>query len=99
MSKPLLIMDQHFRQVEELFRPSVFSDLSALCEIYGGVNWPMQRDSLLQRLPDAQFVVAARPELDRDDLDRAPHLKAVIEVSGTFQAGLDFEAVHLCACV
>ena len=92
MSKPLLIMDQHFRQVEELFRPSAFLDLGALCDIHGGVNWPMARADFLARLPDADFVVAAQPALDREDLDRAPNLKAVIEVSGTFQTGLDYDA-------
>ena len=92
MSKPLLILDQHFRQVEELFRPNAFRDLSALCDIHGGVNWPMRREDFLARLPDAEFVVAAKPELDRQELDRAQRLKAVIEVSGTFQAGLDYDA-------
>ncbi len=92
MSEPLLILDQHFRQVEELFRPSTFRELSELCEIHGGVNWPMAREDFLSRLPDATFVVAARPELGREDLDRAENLKAVIEVSGTFQTGLDYDA-------
>ncbi|MDD9910268.1 MAG: hydroxyacid dehydrogenase [Ahrensia sp.] len=92
MSKPLLIMDQHFRQVEELFRPSAFRDLGELCEIHGGVNWPMARDDFLARLREAEFVVAAKPELDREELDTAENLKAVIEVSGTFQTGLDYDA-------
>ncbi len=92
MTRPVLVMDQHFRQVEELFRPSAFEELSALCDIQGGVNWPMPRADFLARLPEADFVVAAKPELDREALDRAPTLKAVIEVSGTFQTGLDYEA-------
>lgn len=92
MSKPLLIMDQHFRQVEELFRPTAFKALGTHCEIHGGVNWAMPREDFLARLPEAEYVVASRPQLDRQDLDRAPNLKAVIEVSGTFQTGLDYDA-------
>lgn len=92
MSNPLLIMDQHFRQVEELFRPSAFRELSELCDIRGGVNWPMPREDFLVNLPSAEFVVAARPELNRQELDRAVRLRAVIEVSGTFQTGLDYDA-------
>ncbi len=92
MSKPRLIMDQHFRQVEELFRPSAFRSLGELCDIEGGVNWPMPREDFLAHLPNAEFVVAAQPELDRQELDRATNLRAVIEVSGTFQAGLDYDA-------
>ena len=85
-------MDQHFRRVEELFRPGAFAELGTLCRIHGGVNRPMDRDSFLGALPKAEFVVAARPELTRPELDSAPGLKAVIEVAGTFQAGLDYDA-------
>ena len=92
MPKPLLVMDQHFRQVEELFRPGAFAELGTLCKILGGANRPMDRDAFLGALPMAEFVVAARPELTRPELDSAPELKAVIEVSGTFQAGLDYDA-------
>ncbi len=92
MSKPLLIMDQHFRRVEELFRPSAFRDLGELCNVFGGVNWPMSREDFLARLPDAEFIVAATPEMNQQELDGAKNLKAVIEVSGTFQTGLDYDA-------
>ena len=85
-------MDQHFRQVEELFRPGAFAELGTLCKIHGGVNWPMDRDAFLDALPKAEFVVAAKPKLTRLELDSAPELKAVIEVAGTFQAGLDYDA-------
>ena len=92
MPKPLLIMDQHFRQVEELFRPSAFETLGGLCRVQGGVNWQMAREDFLSHLPDAEFVVAAKPELDRTEIDAAKKLRAVIEVSGTFQMGLDYDA-------
>ncbi|MDJ1016037.1 MAG: NAD(P)-dependent oxidoreductase [Paracoccaceae bacterium] len=91
MPKPLLIMDQHFRQVEELFRPSAYGELKDACEIHGGVNWPMPRADLVDRLPEAEFVVAAKPELGREDIEAASNLKAVIEVSGAFQSGLDYD--------
>lgn len=90
-AKPLLLMDQHFRRVEELFRPGAFEELVEHCNIYGGINWPMDRAKFLSLLPDAEFVVAAHPELSRDELANAPKLRAIIEVAGTFQAGLDFD--------
>lgn len=92
MSKPLLLMDQHFRQVEELFRPSVFASLASLCRIVGGVNWQMAREDFLDNLPAAQFVVASKPELALAEIKSARDLRAVIEVSGTFQTGLDYDA-------
>lgn len=92
MTMPLLILDQHFRQVEELFSPATHAALSDLCEIAHGLNWPMERAALLERLPEATFLVAARPVLSAGEIAAAPRLRAVIEVSGAFQDGLDYAA-------
>lgn len=91
ITKNTLIMDQHFRRVEELFNPITYSKLEQLCKIFGGINRPMSRNSFLAKLPEVDFVVAAKPELNRLELDCAPKLKAIIEVSGTFQTGLDYD--------
>ncbi|WP_435204712.1 NAD(P)-dependent oxidoreductase [Tateyamaria sp. 1078] len=91
MSKPRLILDQHFRQLEELFSPSAYAALDALCDIHGGVNWPMPRADVVARLPEAQFVIAAEPALEQSDLDQAPDLRAIIEVSGRFHTGIDYD--------
>lgn len=90
--KPRLILDQHFRRVEELFTPATYRALSDRCEILGGQNWPMERSAVLEALPGATFYVAAKPELTRAELAMAPHLRATIEVSGAFQDGLDYTA-------
>ena len=92
MSKPLLIMDQYFRLVEELFRPGAFAGLNDLCDVRGAVNWAMPRRDFENLLPDAEFVISAKPELDRQEIEAAKNLKAIIEVAGTFQTGLDYEA-------
>ncbi len=90
--KPLLILDQHFRKLEELFRPEAHAALCALCDVRGGVNWPMPRAQIMDLLPDAAFYVASRPDLSAEDLARAPELRATIEVSGAFRDGLDYGA-------
>ncbi|WP_299655541.1 NAD(P)-dependent oxidoreductase [uncultured Tateyamaria sp.] len=92
MIRAPLIMDQHFRKTEELFRPETYAALNRVCDVIGGVNWPMPRERFLASLPDSEYVLAARPRLTREDIASAPNLKAVIEVSGTFQTGLDYEA-------
>lgn len=92
MTKAPLIMDQHFRQIEELFSASAYTALNEMCDVTGGVNWPMPREAFMASLPDAEFVVAAKPQLTREDIAVARNLRAVIEVSGTFQTGLDYEA-------
>ncbi len=89
--RPKLLLDQHFRQVEELFSPHTYADLTSMFDVHGGLNWPMDRQEFLAHLPDANIVVAAKPTINAAELAAARKLKAVIEVSGTFQAGLDYE--------
>lgn len=88
--KPLLILDQHFRRLEELFSAESFDELRYLCSVVGGYNRPMERSLILEHLPKASFFVASHPVLSFQDLLKAQKLSAVIEVSGTFQTGLDY---------
>lgn len=90
--KPKLILDNHFRLRDELFRADTFGALSDLCEIIGGIDQPMPRDQILAYLPDAAFYVASKPELTAAEIASAPQLKATIEVAGAFRDGLDYEA-------
>lgn len=90
--KPLLILDNHFRTREELFRPEVYEELSALCDVRGGQDTPMERATIERMLPQAAFYVASHPELSAEEVAAAPNLKAVIEVAGAFRDGLDYEA-------
>ncbi len=92
MAKPILILDQYFRLVDELFSAGTWTALNETCEIVGGVNSEMPRETFLAALPSASFVVAAHPALTAEEIAGAPNLKAVIEVSGAFQQGLDYEA-------
>lgn len=104
MTKSTLIMDQHFRQLEELFRPSAYRALKESCIIIGGANWPLPKEEMAASLPEAAFIVAAKPELTGEQIEIAPNLKAVIEVAGTFQTGVDYHAcfdrgIEVLSCV
>ena len=90
--KPLLILDQHFRKLEELFRKDSFDALADLCCIEGGRNWPMESDHIDALIDKAAFHVAAMPNLNAQQITRATNLKAVIEVAGGFNPGLDYTA-------
>ena len=92
LQRPLMILDQHFRTVEELFSPDTFAELSTLCRIVGGEDAPMASDRLSEHLTEAAFLVAARPKVTREALDTAPNLKAIIEVSGAFHDEIDYSA-------
>ncbi|MEM9341639.1 MAG: NAD(P)-dependent oxidoreductase [Pseudomonadota bacterium] len=90
--KPTLILDNHFRTRDELFRPETFAALAALCDIHDGADSPMPRAQIDALLPDAEFYIASKPELSETDLARAPKLRATIEVAGAFRDGLDYDA-------
>ena len=89
---PLLVLDQYFRTCDELFRPEALSALSAICRIEGGANEPMDPARIDDLLPETSFLVAAQPKLSAAQISRARRLRAVIEVSGAFHDGLDYEA-------
>lgn len=90
--KPKLILDNHFRTRDELFRAETFEALSELCDVIGGHDTPMPRSEILEHLPDAAFYVASKPALTAPEIAAAPKLKATIEVAGAFRDGLDYEA-------
>jgi len=90
--KPILILDNFFRKRSELFRDDTFELLSGLCDVRGGEDRPMEREAIVELLPEAAFYVASRPELSAPEIAMATNLKATIEVSGAFRDGLDYEA-------
>lgn len=90
--KPVLILDNHFRTRDELFRGEVYDQLCDLCDVHGGRDTPMAREEITGLLPKASFYVASRPELSADEVANAPKLKATIEVSGAYRDGLDYGA-------
>lgn len=92
MTRPLLVMDQHFRKLEELFSPQTHAALSRKVRIHGGLNWPMDRDARAEALAEADFLVAARPDLNAAEIAAAPRLRAIIEVSGAFHGELDYDS-------
>lgn len=91
--KPLLVLDQYFRRRAELFDEATFAALADTVRIEGGEDRPMDPARIAELLPVATFYVAARPRMDAAQVAAAPRLRAVIEVSGAFQDGLDYAAL------
>lgn len=92
MTRPVLILDPHFRRVGELFSPEVFKSLEGLCSIVGADGQPMAPGTLVRHLPVASFLIAARPALKAPEIATATNLKAIIEVAGAFHNELDYQA-------
>jgi len=89
--KSLLVLDQSYRKLEELFSASDYRRLESFCDIKGGTNWPMPQESLDAYLETMRFLVASHPVMDGHRLARAKNLQAIIEVDGGFPATIDYE--------
>lgn len=92
MSKPVVILDPHWREMDELFSPEDQARLAQDFEVVWGQDTPMPQDRFDADLPRAAVWITAEPAVDKALLDRAPQLKAIIEVSGAFPGTIDYEA-------
>lgn len=86
-----IILDPHWRSMDELFSASAKAKL-ARYDIVWGQNGPIPENVLQDALPRAGVLIAATPQVTRETLDAAPNLKAVIEVSGSFPDTIDYAA-------
>src|SRR5436309_1827709 len=85
MAKPVVILDPHFRRMDEIFRPA---DLARLCS-FSRVVWaqdpPIPLEEFRRHLPEAVAVVTGGwHRYGTDALSQAPNLRAVLDVGGGF---------------
>jgi phosphoglycerate dehydrogenase-like enzyme len=85
--------------VDRIFRPKA---LAALRDRYRVVDVGDDDGPLDEALPDA-FAVIGQPDLPRERLERAPGLRAVLNVEGNFFPNVDYEAcfergIHVLGC-
>lgn len=92
MLKPALILDPHWRRIDELFHPSDLRRLGEGFELVWAKDEKMPDYELRRALPEAFAYACARPEVDAAFLDSAPQLRAIAETSGTFPDTIDYEA-------
>lgn len=92
MTKPVAIIDAHWRRMDELFAVSDRIRLDELCEIVWARDEPIPPELLSAELPRASFLIAARPVMSEEMLRYAPALRGIIEVSGAFPEDIDYAA-------
>ncbi len=92
MTKPVVILDAHWRQTGELFSDTALAALKDRYSIVWGQDAPIPAHVLAAALPDAFAYVAATPTISPDTLAQAPNLKMVAEVSGHFPETIDYAA-------
>lgn len=88
-----VILDPHWRSMDELFSPEAQSALRDF-DIVWGKDEPIPRDVYQAALPTTEVLIAATPEVTAETLDNAPRLRCVIEVSGSFPDTIDYAACN-----
>ena len=92
MTRPVVILDAHWRQLDELFSAADLRSLHDIAEVIWGRDTPIPADVLCDGLTRADILIAATPQVDQAILDSAPRLRMVIEVSGAFPDTIDYAA-------
>jgi phosphoglycerate dehydrogenase-like enzyme len=90
-SKPVVIVDPHYRKMAEIFSTADLARLHELVEVVWGRDEPMPLDDARATLPEATAVLCSNWTYG-DALAEATGLRAVIGVSGAFPRDLDYNA-------
>lgn len=88
--KPTVVVDPHFRRMDEIFSPADRARLHGLVEVVWGRDEPMPDDAFRAALPEAVAVICGDWRYG-EVLDHAPRLRAIIEVAGAFPRALDYD--------
>lgn len=88
--RPKILLDPHWRRMDELFAPDVRSALQDACHIIWGKDHPMPQDQYNAALADVDVLITTKPVIDAKTLDAAPNLRMVIEVEGAFPDTIDY---------
>ena len=87
--KNKVIVDPHFRRMDEIFSPEDKQRLHDLVDVVWGHDEPMPQDRFLRALPTADAVVCSGWRYG-DVLANAPKLRAIMDVAGGFPRTLDY---------
>ncbi len=91
--KSKVIVDPHFRRMDEIFSPADKQRLYDLVDVVWGHDEPMPQADFLRALPTAEAVICSGWRYG-DVLANAPKLRAIMDVSGGFPRTLDYDACY-----
>ena len=91
MDRPLIVIDPEPRGLHEIFEPEAFARLQSLgrLEIHEGAG-RMPAERLDALLPEAELLIG-QSDMPRARLDRAPKLRAIVNVETNFLQNVDYE--------
>jgi phosphoglycerate dehydrogenase-like enzyme len=91
MARPLIVIDPQPRGLREIFEPPVWARLENLGElaVHDGLG-RMAAERFESHLPEMELLVG-QSDMPKDRLDRAPKLRAIINVETNFLQNVDYE--------
>ena len=92
MARPLIVIDPQPRGLSEIFEPAVWAHLKELGElaIHDGPG-RMPAGRLESLLPEMELLIG-QSDMPKGRLDRAPKLRAIINVETNFLQNVDYDA-------
>lgn len=93
MSRRVIIVDPLPRTLDLIMTPEVRARLETLGDVVVSEDRPMPDDAVEALLPDA-VLIFGQTAMPRERLERAPNLKAVINVESNFLPNVDYQAAQ-----
>lgn len=91
MSRNIILVDPLPRTLGLIMEPSVRARLEALGEVIVSEDRQMPAEEVERYLPDT-VLIFGQTDMPRERLDRAPRLKAIINVESNFLPNVDYQA-------
>ncbi len=91
MSRNIILVDPLPRTLDLIIEPSVRARLEALGEVIVSEDRQMPAEEVERYLPDT-VLIFGQTDMPRERLDRAPRLKAIINVESNFLPNVDYQA-------
>lgn len=85
MPRPLVVLSAAPRRIDQIFRPGRFAALQAEFDVVVD-----EGDTRLDELLPEVFAIVGQPDLPAERLERAPQLKAVVNIEGNFFPNVDY---------
>ena len=91
MSRNIILVDPLPRTLDLIMEPSVRARLEAVGEVIVSEDRQMPAEEVERYLPDT-VLIFGQTDMPRERLDRAPRLKAIINVESNFLPNVDYQA-------
>ncbi|SMC88406.1 hydroxyacid dehydrogenase [Rhizobium sp. RU36D] len=91
MSRSIILVDPLPRTLELIMEPAVKARLEALGDVIVSEHRPMSADEVERYLPNT-VLIFGQTDMPKERLDKAPGLKAIINVESNFLPNIDYQA-------